>query len=391
MKLYFSTEGRFVKKDGKYYSEGGFSQKLWDRYLQHFDHICVIARVSKNPDHKIVERNVISDERISFIELDYYVGAKDYLKSRKSIKQILDKQLFNDGVVICRLPSSIGSLVIKALKRKRIAYACEIVGDPWDVFARGGVSHPLRFFLRIKSYLTLKKQVRQSRAVLYVTKYTLQNRYPASAGVFNIGVSDVILKESEIAQSPKTLKHKDSYTIISIGSLAQLYKAPDVVIKSVKNVIDSGIKCNLVWLGGGCFLEPMKKIAGELGISSNVNFLGNVSSQEVLQQLRSADVFVLASRTEGLPRAVVEAMGQGLPCIGTKVGGIPELLDDEVLVEKENVQQLSKLLSKILTDASFANAQANRNLKESQDYLELKLDEKRNCFYKYILNGYENL
>ena len=45
MKLYFATEARFVRRNNNYYSLGGFSTELWERYLEHFDKLVVIARV----------------------------------------------------------------------------------------------------------------------------------------------------------------------------------------------------------------------------------------------------------------------------------------------------------------------------------------------------------
>jgi glycosyltransferase involved in cell wall biosynthesis len=53
---------------------------------------------------------------------------------------------------------------------------------------------------------------------------------------------------------------------------------------------------------------------------------------EVRELLRSADIFALASRSEGMPRALLEAMALGAPAVATNVGGIPEILPPDQLV-----------------------------------------------------------
>lgn len=387
-KLYFATEARFVKRNGVYYSLGGFSKVLWERYLMHFEKMVIIARVTTDESIPVTESMIASCDGVSFIDLPYYVGFRGYLKYRRSIK----KQLFNtiqlDGCFICRLPGQIGGLVIDVVNTLGGKYACEVVGNPWDVFAKGSVNHPLRPIIRLMSTQTLKKQLRGASAALYVTAHTLQDMYPVTEGVYMVGVSDVIVKDERMAQSPKVLTPKPLYRVISVGSLEQMYKAPDIVLQALKQTNEAGVNCELVWLGDGKFKTEMMALAEELKIEKNVHFKGNVPADDVIKELRNADLFLLVSRTEGLPRAVVEAMAQGLPCIGSRVGGIPELLSDDCLVTKENVAELSATMIKMLTDTSFTNSVAQRNLKEANKYKESILAHKRNLFFDKVKELY---
>lgn len=382
MTLYFATEARFVKRDNKYYSLGGFSKELWVRYLEHFDELVVIARVSSDDTIEVDNTMLTSYNNVRFIELPYYRGPGGYLANRKRINEIISNNIKNDGCYICRLPGQIGSSVISILRKKKIPYSCEVVGNPWDVFAKGSINHPLRPIIRLYSTYCLKKQVHHAQACLYVTQNTLQRMYPVKKGAYSVGVSDVIVNKSDFATSPKVLKKKDTYSLISVGSLAQMYKAPDIVLKALSVLKPRGINIKLTWLGDGVFRQNMIDLAHSLNV--NVDFKGNVSPQEVHQYLTDSDIFLLVSRTEGLPRAVVEAMAHGMPCIGSKVGGIPELLEDSVLVEKENVFQLAQLIEKMIKNPDFANKQAERNLNEAKLYCEDKLRQKRNEFFDYI-------
>lgn len=387
MTLYFATEARFVKRTGKYYSLGGFSFELWNRYLEHFDKLVVIARVTTDKSIYVDETMLASCNNISFIDLPYYVGFSGYIRSCQSIRKILTDQMNDDGCYICRLPGQIGGEVIRRLQKIGKPYACEVVGDPWDVFAKGSVDHPLRPIIRRISVQRLKYQVKGAQACLYVTQKTLQQMYPVKLGAFSVGVSDVIVNDSIIAQYPKRLNVKSEYTLISVGSLAQMYKAPDIVLKALSILKQRGLNIKLIWLGDGVFKVHMVALAQSLNL--DVDFKGNVSASEVHENLKKADIFILVSRTEGLPRAVVEAMAHGLPCIGSQVGGIPELLDKEVLVEKENPEQLAFLIEKMTTDINFTNQQAKRNLEKALFYKEDQLKLLRNSFFDYI-KAYNN-
>ena len=93
---------------------------------------------------------------------------------------------------------------------------------------------------------------------------------------------------------------------------------------------------------------------------------------------------MLASRTEGLPRALIEAMAAGLPCIGTRVGGIPELLDDEALVAPGDAEALAARIRAFLDDAGLFERQAARNLREASIYAAPRLQRLRDGFLQTV-------
>lgn len=386
MDLYFITEGRFIRHlDGKVYSKGGFDYSLWRRYLTFFDNVYVVARVVKDYQHTSNKSNLASGDRVSFIDLPYYVGPYEYITNVNKIKRVL-KLIFHSGAAyICRVPGQIGILAANMLNKKNIPYAVEVVGDPWDVFAPGGIGNVLRPFLRYFGRGSLKKIVRRSSAALYVTNSKLQLRYPVKKQIFSVGVSDVKINENVIPPKPHCLSVRPQILkIISIGSLEQMYKAPDIALKAIKLLTNDNVLCNLTWLGDGHYKQDMIKLSQDLGISSEVKFVGNVLPNMVYEYLSAADVFILVSRTEGLPRALIEAMSMGLPCVGSDVGGIPELLDKSVLVRKNSVDDLVSVIKQFYNNISFFNSQASRNFQEAKKYYECALNEKRELFYNEI-------
>ena len=94
----------------------------------------------------------------------------------------------------------------------------------------------------------------------------------------------------------------------------------------------------------------------------------------------------MVSRTEGLPRALIEAMACGLPCIGSRVGGIPELLEPVALVAPGNSKELAEKIYEFVTDTTLLNSQAVRNWNEAKNYHDKILSQRRMAFYQHVIN-----
>jgi glycosyltransferase involved in cell wall biosynthesis len=85
---------------------------------------------------------------------------------------------------------------------------------------------------------------------------------------------------------------------------------------------------HLTLVGDGPDAASLKAQTEELGLQKQVVFKGALNQDEVHQQYRECDAFVLPSFAEGIPVVLMEAMACGLPCLSTRVAGIPELIED---------------------------------------------------------------
>ena len=384
MDLFFITEARFVR-DGVnvYCMDNSMTNRLWERYLAVFDCVKVVARVSARKKD-IKKENLASNSRVSFIDLPYYVGIGQYLGVRSQIKQILSDTLIAGNAYICRIPGTLGGMAASILQKRNIPYGVEVVGDPWDVFAPGAFKHPLRIVLRYQGYWSLKRSVKYAMAVLYVTKEQLQKRYPALEARWIGNASNVMIKSESVPPQAHVLRKKERYELISVGSLAQMYKAPDVVIQALVLLKERGVNVHVTWLGDGVYKENMQEYAHSLGVGDMITFAGAVSMETVAEYLRASDIFILVSRTEGLPRALIEAMAEGLPCVATNVGGIPELLEDAMLIPKNDAKALADKVAYLLRDIEEANRQAEVNYLQAKDYYDVVLQKRRNDFYRHL-------
>jgi len=107
-------------------------------------------------------------------------------------------------------------------------------------------------------------------------------------------------------------------------------------------------------VGDGPNRAEYEKLTHRLGLQDIVRFHGLKTKQEVAEFMRKADVFVLPSEWENLPCVIIEAMASGLPIVATNVGGIPEMVDDEVgiLVPSKDAVRLVEALDFILNNLS---------------------------------------
>jgi glycosyltransferase involved in cell wall biosynthesis len=170
-----------------------------------------------------------------------------------------------------------------------------------------------------------------------------------------------------------------------VGSLAQLYKGADVLIEAIARCVRAGFNLTAAIVGDGKYRPVLMAQAERAGIASRIRFLGQVTAGEAVRQiLDGADLFVLPSRTEGLPRALIEAMARAVPCIGSTVGGIPELLDKTDLVPPGDPAALASKIQEVLRSPERMKMMAHRNLQAAMEFRDVTLAERRRRFYRHI-------
>jgi glycosyltransferase involved in cell wall biosynthesis len=141
----------------------------------------------------------------------------------------------------------------------------------------------------------------------------------------------------------------------------------------------------LTLVGDGQYRAELEAQAAAMGLENRTRFLGQLPAGDAIcTQLDQADLFVLPSYQEGLPRAMVEAMARALPCIGSTVGGIPELLPPEDLVPPGNAIALATKLQEVVTAPERMTRMSARNLEKANAYREEVLHKRRLAFYRYV-------
>jgi glycosyltransferase involved in cell wall biosynthesis len=139
--------------------------------------------------------------------------------------------------------------------------------------------------------------------------------------------------------------------LLTMGRLTQ-QKGIDILFRAMTQLRDLDFALDIG--GDGPDRALLENMARELGIEDRVNFLGWVPRDRIAQTFHNASVFVLASRIEGMPNVVLEAMAYARPVICTRVFGADELVEDGVTgvqIDIENEAQLADALRRLITDA----------------------------------------
>jgi glycosyltransferase involved in cell wall biosynthesis len=386
MQVLVTLEQRFWgTPDGCIWTATQFPYAFFTRYLEVFDQVLVFARV-KMTDTIVPGWRRTDGPGVSFIEMPFYLGPWDFCRQLAQIRRVAMRAVAMADAIILRVPSAIAPSIGRMLGRNQRPYALEVLGDPFDAFAPGSIDHPLRPFFRRYFSRQLAQQCAGASAVAYVTQGALQRRYPPKSNAYCSSYSDVQLEsDGFVLQARSRTQFRLPVKMLMVGTLAQLYKAPDVLIDATAACIRQGLDLRLALVGDGQCRVELEARAARLGLGERVRFLGELPAGEpVRAQLDQADLFVLPSRQEGLPRAMIEAMARGLPCIGSAVGGVPELLPAEDLVSPGNARALAVKIHEIVTNPTRMETMSRRNLEKAWDYHEQCLRTRRLGFYRYV-------
>ena len=219
-----------------------------------------------------------------------------------------------------------------------------------------------------------------------MTREYLQRRYPPGNGAFTTNYSSLKMADDAFVTEPRHYSEQ-ARNLLFVGSLAQMYKAPEVLLEAVSISKQQGVDFKLRMIGDGRYRQELENLSAEMGLGESVEFLGEVNWEGVLENLDKSDIFVLPSRTEGLPRAMIEAMARGLVCVGSDAGGIPELISSQCVSEKGNSQSLADTLMQVATNVEQLNKLSAQNLESAQYYRQDKLTKRREDFYSAVLGS----
>lgn len=363
MGLLFIHDHKFKLINNKLFSNGGLGDNILKRYTDIFGEITVGARIEKVST--MANYTEITNPKVTILNLF-------------SDKEELEKQIKKATCVIIRLPSKLGLISMKYVKKYEKPYLIEMVGCPWDAYW----NHSLlgKCLAPVMWYLT-KRAVKSAPNVLYVTEKFLQKRYPTKGKT--IACSDAEIKDLEprtIEKRIEKIKNKTEAIILgSVGAVNLKYKGQEYVIKAVAKLKKEGynIKYKIAGAGDDSYLM---QVARDYEVEEFIEFCGAMPHDKVFDFLDETDIYIQPSLTEGLPRAVVEAMSRACPVMGSNVGEMPELIDKKYIFKKKNSDDICKKI-KCMIDEKEMIFQAKRSFEKSKAFTADNIAKKRNDFY----------
>lgn len=144
----------------------------------------------------------------------------------------------------------------------------------------------------------------------------------------------------------------------------------------------------IYFVGGDYYggIQQLKELAKSLKVEDSVVFTGFLNRKQLRETLESADIAVLPTKAEGLPRVVIEAMALGLPCITSPVSGNPELINEEFLVGYDDIEGMVDTISKLISDKNIYEKESRENFEKSKQYSTEVLNPRRTAFYNNLIS-----
>jgi glycosyltransferase involved in cell wall biosynthesis len=151
----------------------------------------------------------------------------------------------------------------------------------------------------------------------------------------------------------------DDAVVLYAGRLVPI-KRVDLLLRALARARGAGAALRLVVLGDGELRPELERLARDLGIAAAVDFLGY--REDVLPHLAAADLAVLSSANEGTPVALIEAAAAARPLVGTRVGGVGDVVAPGAgtLVESGDEEGLANALAQLARDPALRRAMGAR-------------------------------
>jgi glycosyltransferase involved in cell wall biosynthesis len=253
------------------------------------------------------------------------------------------------------VPSVAGNLLVYTARARR---------RPVFLFVRGekqrtvsmifGASRRTR--LMVRALAAMERPVRRWIAAgvpAFVAGEELVERY-ATPGALLYNLYPGLSRDFPIVPAPRTAwaPAQAPLRLITVARLSP-EKGLEDLLTAVASAGGAGADLAVELVGDGPDRERLEALAGELGITDRVRFAGFVGTRpDLVERLDAADVFVLPSRSEGLPHSVVEAMARGLPVVASAIGGLPELLGEGsgIIVPPRDPDALAAVLVDLAAD-----------------------------------------
>lgn len=381
------VEERYVKDSGgHYYTKGPHDNKFYQRYRSVFDKVIVVARAVEGDISGMVR---VCGDGVIFGEVPNYRGIWELMFRHFKVQDAVSRHVAAGDCVVGRLPGVLGAMCCEGAKKVAKPCCAEVVGDPFEAYRWVGLPMALRLLMQFVGRRRLRRLCASSDVVSYVTEWVLQQRYPPCIvpgdGRYTCSYSSVSLPPRNFGRQ-QAYRSKKGIDLICVAGMDQPYKGHHVLIESLallqRHVSE---KVTLYLVGDGPLRKRIERMSAEMGVRESVKFCGRLNAGiEVVNAVRKADIFVLPSLTEGLPRALIEAMAVGIPCVASNVGGCCELLTAEFLVRPGDPRALAAKLVELSRRRQEFSAIGAKLQKKAADFAESSLRGRRDVAYRKL-------
>ena len=379
-KVTFAHDHKVIISKGGIYSRGGLSASVINSYQECFGDLTICSRVIETSAHGM---QLLCGDEVLHEKFPDVLG-RDLFKfhtAYKAVKRACAKSDF----VIARLPSIAGLMACWYKRNSNQSLIVELVGCPFDSTRLvGGIKGKV---LAPILYILVRYFVKRGANVSYVTQTFLQNRYPSNAENI-LSASDVIITPDPDVQA-KRMQHiqQSSFNALKLGMIGNYntaYKGYDTALNALQYLEHRYPGAYSLELVGGGTQNKIMEQAKRLGVDHCIKFCGVLDFPEgIFEWLDTVDIFLHPSNVEGMPRSLIEAISRGCAAVGTNVGGIPELLPNDMLINPKDYVQLGSKILAISSKSALISA-SNNSFEIAKKYEYSYLKVKRDYFYQRV-------
>lgn len=384
MKIGISSGTRYYRVGEQYYTATSYHADMWKECLEVFDEVIIADRVIYSDKIEAgFKPSVIEGVRV--FEYPNYQGPWSLLKKLPKMLWRAKKVVREADVWHFHCIHFETFCTWLWARFYRIPYTLELRGDQdWSLayLKLRGIRFPR--LVRAVMWWMMSLHLSKPLAVVGVSKALIRD-YPPHNNCPTFAISDNRVPE-ELYGQERSWKDDSTCRIIICVGRCEAQKNPPGTMRALAKLDEKGFtNWKFVWVGDGDFEAKTQQLADELGLSDRVNLLGFVPwGPELFAKLRSADLLVLNSISEGGPRTAYEGMAVSLPVIGTPVGNIPAVLAEEDLFPIMRDDLLADKLYEVLTDPERLTKMSKRNLKTSKAFSTEILRARKVEFYSKV-------
>ena len=385
MNVLYIQDQQVVSSEGVVYHEK--SEHFFERFLaglNNNDSLVVYTGLKEELDTDVVNKyKCVSNNRIRFVGVPEFRKPKNLLKIYRQMKEAVKDADF--CYLRCGIASSFAGLFCK---RFNVPYMT-IVNE--DIF-KSTVNHS-SLIVRLSAYplwLLTRYVVRNANYSCYVTKEYLQTKYPCRGK--SLGCSDIEFLNIDdaviIQRKDKIEKMQDPIILGSVGSVSTVIKGHDTAIKALAKLKEEGYVGYIYQIVGTGDPSRLKALAEQCGVVDMVKFMGVYKHEDVLKWFEDIDIYLHPSRSEGLPRTIIEAMTKATPCVCSQVGGIPELISTEFLFayDGKEVESLKDSILRLTKERMISEGE--KNYYKSKQYEPKRLEKIRHDFFEEAIESH---
>ncbi|MGE0482454.1 MAG: glycosyltransferase, partial [Phycisphaerae bacterium] len=356
------------------------------QYLELFDEVRPIARVYDAPTPPANWQRV-DGPGVRFAPLRHYQGLGAMLRALPRTLLDIGRHLRTGDAFAFRGSGGVCTLAWLWLALRRAPYAWQVVGHTGEG-VRMGAPLPGERWRRVvadASWRLTRRQVGGACTAAYVSDH-LRRLCPLRTRGPTFLFSDVNLAP-ELITAPRAAAAfcADPLRVVSVGRMNS-EKGYDVLLEAVRRLSDRGERrWALDVIGSGPELDSLRRRTAELDLAANVSFSGWLAwGPELFARLDHADLYVLPSRTEGLPRALLEAMARGLPALGTRVGGVPDLLAERDLLTPGDAEALARRIGALIGDRATLAEMSRAAFEAAERFHPAKMRAQKLAYWSYL-------